>query len=61
MENSKTTEELSKEYTDDLIKLEEYLFFIKEVFKKVEPLRKKLADMEDELVKRGVKIKNVGT
>ena len=55
----KQTEELAKEYTDKLIEYEELLILSKEILKKVQPLSTLLGKIEEELIKRGVEIKNV--
>jgi|TARA_R110000824_G_scaffold164685_5_gene341033 chromatin segregation and condensation protein Rec8/ScpA/Scc1 (kleisin family) len=59
--DDKSVEELATEYTDDLIQYEEFLTIAEELFKKIELLKKKLPEVETELIKRGVEIKNVGS
>ena len=57
----KTVEELAKDYTDGLVQYEEFLELSKELFKKIGPLKDSIVKMEEELIKRNVEIKNVGT
>ena len=57
----KETEELAREYVDGLVSYEEFLVLSKELFKKIDPLKKNLIKIEEELIKRGVEIKNVGS
>ena len=56
----KTTEELAKEYTDCLVRYEDFLVIAKEVFENIDLVKVKARDLESVLIKRGVKIKNVG-
>lgn len=58
--DDKTIEELAKDYTDGLVQYEEFLELATELFKKIDPLKYNLTKMEEELIKRGVEIKNVG-
>jgi hypothetical protein len=55
----KTLEELAKDYTDGLVQYEEFLAISKELLKTINSIRSSVIEMEEELIHRGVEIKNV--